>query len=1033
MKTYKHILILILLIGSSFTINKTYGKTFGFVPTNNNAYLFTPQNLGTATPQVTDMIRYGNVQVNKYHGLLDFGISLDGYRDHDFDIPISLKYISSGFMPSKRPSYVGYNWIINCGGVITRTLNGSPDDTKGKARNSENDRDYLLDGKLVAIRENRFTNYSDANLMSFNVNFNSKGNGTPYDGGDFQYDLEPDIFTFAFGNYYGRFIIGNNDIPVLLEDNGCKINIDGMPIQSYSTTAIPISSSIRITTPDGYIYTFGGDNKYLEYFIPNNPSKCKIMPRYITSWFLKSIEAPNSRMVNFSYHSKMQLNKYRYIAYMEMASDTQTSCSPIGQGGGEGSSASHDLELEKPVIKDKIYTPILDSVSIDNVSIRFTYDENVPSFYSDESDDKSIQLKKIIHYVNNTVLKEAEFVYLAKDRYFFLESVSQNGLNHKFNYNLSNTLPNPMTLSVDHWGFWAGGYETDVADWKAYCLDLKNKRKTNSEVCDVGLLNKIIYPTGGVSKITYEYNRYNTYFIRLTNILYAHETNDVQVCGGARVSKVQDFENQTSTTTINTRQFYYQSLTKQEFGVINMEPKYTLSEAFLLYGSYTFPYATGNLYMPIMLGLCTAGTTTYITNISANSYGSNNLLSEYHVAYPYVNEVFENNSSIQYKFSSLIDVPDSYDTGVKITYLNASTLGTYGIAEKYGTLFTNDMSRFRGKLIEETAYDVSGNIVLQKTNKYNIENAKTKYSISLKSSPRSLGYYKIYQTPCLLIQQDITDQNGVKEQVSYTYNDTHLIRSIVSTNSNKKESMKIYKYTGDYQIPPVGCQDNPSRDGMILQSMQDKHIIGNLVEEQSLIKENDNWNALKGKIIRYGLNNLPKEEYILETTTPLSNFVESQVLEVDNNLHFNDHYKKRITYDKYDTYGNPNQIVKDNFNTTVYLWGYTGQYPIAEINNATYAEVETAAKSVFSVASMDALSKLVTPNETKLKDGSLQRALPNAMVTTYTCKPLIGIQTATDPRGVKITYQYDSFGRLQSMMDENGKTMENYQYHYKNQ
>jgi YD repeat-containing protein len=242
--------------------------------------------------------------------------------------------------------------------------------------------------------------------------------------------------------------------------------------------------------------------------------------------------------------------------------------------------------------------------------------------------------------------------------------------------------------------------------------------------------------------------------------------------------------------------------------------------------------------------------------------------------------------------------------------------------------------------------------------------------------------------------------------------------------------MTRYKYTGDYQIPPTGYQDNPSRDGMILQSMQDKHIIGNLVEEQSLIKENDNWNALKGKIIRYGLNNLPKEEYILETTTPLSNFEESQVLEVDNNLHFNDHYKKRITYDKYDTYGNPNQIVKDNFNTTVYLWGYTGQYPIAEIKNATYTEVTTkinatpleniAAKAMLSVADSATIN-------------NLRMQLPNAQVSTYTYKPLVGIRTKTDPRGVKTTYEYDAFGRLQAIKDENNNVIERYDYHYKNQ
>ncbi|MDR0833321.1 MAG: hypothetical protein LBN93_03940 [Candidatus Symbiothrix sp.] len=990
----KNLLILVFLMGNGFVL---CGQIFNFVPSTNNAYLFQPQSLGTSTPQVTDMIRYGGVQVNKYHGLLDFGVALEGYKDRDFDIPISLKYISSGFMPAKRPSAVGYNWILNCGGVITRTLNGSPDDTKGHASTGDG-RDFLLDGMLVAIRENRYKYYSDANLMNFNVDLTN---------GNFKYDLEPDIFTFAFGNYYGRFIIDNNGTPVLLDDNGCRVNISEMPVQSYHTTDAPISSAITVTTPDGYIYTFGGESKYLEYFIPNNPDKCKIMPRYITSWLLKSIKAPNNRIANFSYHSKMNLNKYRYIAY----SGTGIAI----QNGGYG----YASKTTQPVVKDEIYTPILDNISIDNITLQFTYDENIASVYPDEPTDKAIQLKKIAHYVNNTQLKEAEFTYQVKNRYFFLQSVAQKGLKHKFQYNLPAplNLPNPLTLSIDHWGFWAGGDKTEATDWNTYCETMKNNRETNSNVCDVGLLNEIIYPTGGKTKITYEYNRYNTYFTRSSTStdLIKQQINTIKACGGARISKIEDFETQTSTTPINSRQFKYQDSFNKEVGVIGLEPKYSITETMESYqgaGGYIIMVAYS------------------YTDISANSFGSNNLLSEYHVSYPYVKEVFANNSSIQYKFSSLDDVPDLYDTGVKKRIAMTTNLSMYEMAEKYGTFFTNDMSRFRGRLLEETAYDTSGNLVLKKTNKYNIEDAKTKYSISLKSSLRTLGYYKIYQTPCLLTQQAITDKNGVQEQTSYTYTSRHFIRSTSIINNNGKEYMTRYKYPVDYYLngnilPP---------DKVVLRSLVSQNRIGYRIEEQTLIKKDGNWNLLSGKLTRYEydlINPKPKWTYVLEASSPLTNTEESQ-LQGPGFLVFNSNYKERINYHQYDTYGNPVYITKDNLENSVYLWGYNGQYLIAEIKNATYAEVEDAAKSVFSVASIDALSALTTPNETKLKDGSLQRALPNAKVTTYTYKPLVGRLTSTDWHEIITTYEYDTFGRLKEVKDENSKAVENYKYHYKN-
>ncbi|GHT77671.1 hypothetical protein AGMMS50262_19300 [Bacteroidia bacterium] len=1047
MKTYKNIFILILLIGSCFSINIVCGQNF--IPTSYNAYFFQPQSLGTSTPQVTDMIRYGNVQVNKYHGLLDFGVALDGYKDRDFYIPISLKYISSGFMPAKRPSAVGYNWVLNCGGMITRTLNGSPDDTRGKAVNSGEARDYLLDGMLVAIRENRFTNYSDANLMNFNVDLNAQGQGTPYLAGDFKYEMEPDIFTFSFGNYYGRFIIGNNGIPVLLEENGCKIDITGMPIQSYSTTATPIASSITITTPDGYIYTFGGNSNYLEYFIPNNPEKCKIMPRYITSWFLKSIKAPNNRQVNFSYHSKIQLNKYRYIAYTSTASSSTQICSPIGYGGAIPENIIS--YTENPIVKDKIYAPILDSICVDNISLRFTYDENVASVYSDESTDKAIQLKKIAHYVNNTKLKEAELTYQTKDRYFFLKSVSQKGLKHEFNYNLSTTLPNPLTISTDHWGFWAGGYDTEASDWNTYCPNMKNNRETNSTVCNVGLLNEIIYPTGGKTKITYEYNRYNTYFTRSTTStnLIKQELNTTKACGGARVSMIEDFETQTSTTPINSRQFQYRDATNKEVGVIGIEPKYHSSEAYWTISSspftYTIPECTtyeiaGNPFtycidMP-HVGSCTVTSINANTCVSGNSFGSNNLFSEYHVAYPYVKEVFANNGSIQYKFSSHLDVPDSYNTGVKKLTPIETSAGTYEIAEKYGTYFTNDMSRFRGRLLEEKVYDTSGNIVLQKTNIYNLADATTKYSISLKSSPRSLGCYKIYQTPCLLVQQDITDKNNVLEQTFYTYTTRNFLRSTLVVNSKGEEYMKRYRYIGDYSL---NVPNNIQLDIAIISTMINRYNMkGVLAEEQTLIKKDGNWNLTSGKLIRNGHSGvfidghelmLPYREYSIELSGPTTDIKESD-LKGPGLLDFHSAYKERVVYNQYNSYGNPVFITKDSTENIVYLWGYKGQYPIAEIKNATYDQVKTALGETLINRVASAYSPS-TADSTAIYNLRSNANLPNAQVTTYSYKPLVGLQTAIDPRGVKTTYHYDTYGRLEAIKDENGKKMEEYKYNYK--
>jgi YD repeat-containing protein len=167
------------------------------------------------------------------------------------------------------------------------------------------------------------------------------------------------------------------------------------------------------------------------------------------------------------------------------------------------------------------------------------------------------------------------------------------------------------------------------------------------------------------------------------------------------------------------------------------------------------------------------------------------------------------------------------------------------------------------------------------------------------------------------------------------------------------------------------------------------------------------------------------------TATSIGNMKVSVVKENINSAPYN-----LLDAGLYDSRDNLKQYHKYTDPTVTIIWGYNYQYPIAEIKNAAFADVEPAVKTVFSVASVEALSALAVPNETKLKDGSLQKALPNALVTTYTYKPLVGILTVTAPNCTVTYYDYDSWGRLKEtwLMDGSTKrTLQSYTYHYQNQ
>jgi YD repeat-containing protein len=136
----------------------------------------------------------------------------------------------------------------------------------------------------------------------------------------------------------------------------------------------------------------------------------------------------------------------------------------------------------------------------------------------------------------------------------------------------------------------------------------------------------------------------------------------------------------------------------------------------------------------------------------------------------------------------------------------------------------------------------------------------------------------------------------------------------------------------------------------------------------------------------------------------------------------------QLTYGKYDKFGNNISLsIKDAFNI-VYIWSYNGQYPIAEIKNATYNEVQNAAPSF-----LNNIENSSNPSDSSLNylSDRLRNNLPNAQVTTYTYKPLVGMTSMTDPRGVTTFYEYDSFNRLQFIKNKDGIIIQSFDYKYK--
>ncbi|MFD0963830.1 hypothetical protein [Pseudofulvibacter geojedonensis] len=133
----------------------------------------------------------------------------------------------------------------------------------------------------------------------------------------------------------------------------------------------------------------------------------------------------------------------------------------------------------------------------------------------------------------------------------------------------------------------------------------------------------------------------------------------------------------------------------------------------------------------------------------------------------------------------------------------------------------------------------------------------------------------------------------------------------------------------------------------------------------------------------------------------------------------------RLEYLSYDSKGNPLEVSLKDGTVISYIWNHNKTQPIAKVENATYAEIAAALNMTET--------ELQNHNLSTTPFNALRSLLPNAMVSTYTYKALVGITSMIDPRGYLTMYNYDDFNRLEYVKDAEGNILSQNVYKYKNQ
>ncbi len=283
-----------------------------------------------------------------------------------------------------------------------------------------------------------------------------------------------------------------------------------------------------------------------------------------------------------------------------------------------------------------------------------------------------------------------------------------------------------------------------------------------------------------------------------------------------------------------------------------------------------------------------------------------------------------------------------------------------------------------------------------------------------------ISFGKKLLTSTLETTYDTNGENPITTEKSYTYDHPNYFLTEQKTKNSVGEELITKNYYPDNVTDLSGLTFSQQSAIERLQS-DDLHQIATTIQTESLKKEGNTFNKINTNRTLFrdwgGSNVLPE-------------FVQTLKGEVNTINTFED----RVQYSYYPN-GKPKELYKANGIPIVYIWGYQNEYPIAKIENVTYNQVQSFILNLVTKSNADNDRTIrYTGNEGKLREDldRLRTVFPNAMISTYTYDPLIGVTSMTDPRGYTIYYQYDDFNRLEFIKDADGNLISENKYNYKN-
>ena len=248
-----------------------------------------------ASPTAASLGKFTDIPVSYHTGIPDISVPLYTIREGSLTLPISLSYHAGGIKVLETASWVGMNWALNAGGVITRSVMGAPDE-----RGTTN------------ATHGHFSDYGYSSYLT--LGGQRGGNSVQPGPNDYRfatniYDGEPDLFFFNFNGYSGKFYFSDDRTPVLVDGQDIKVEYYYPHPGSSSGLGDGNIQGFILTVPTGDRYYFGatadlpkGAVKPVEVTYPTSENSSNIDSQVFSSYYLhKVVAADGVHTIRFDY------------------------------------------------------------------------------------------------------------------------------------------------------------------------------------------------------------------------------------------------------------------------------------------------------------------------------------------------------------------------------------------------------------------------------------------------------------------------------------------------------------------------------------------------------------------------------------------------------------------------------------------------------------------------------------------------------------------------------------------------------------